>query len=319
MGMLRSPGLVLAIVNLAAVSAQAQDPSEDSEAKADTAKPIITRVEDAGLGWLEGSERQDLTLDPSIGWNVDFADDSCGLSRTFGTGNELVILDLRQYAPSSSFDVTVAGPSLKARKGVLTYRFAPDGEVQRSPRHMIAKFPNNHTGVVFGASLLADLDETASQDERDNVQAAREKRVATLSIETGFARRIHLRTGPLNEAMAVMNQCTHGLLDHWGLKPDSAGQWPAMAKPRNETAFTKKVQEVFPPKALGTSGIARIRLMISETGEPTSCHLQAPTENKAFKDASCRQLVRYANFEPTLNSSGQAVASYYVVKVSYIS
>jgi|GEM_PF-273496 len=313
--------LVTGIIVALSGSAHAQNAVTENESQSEAVieKPIITRVDDAGLGWLEGSARADIRLAPASRWNIDFADDSCGLSRTFGEGDDMVMLDLRQFGPQSGFDITVAGSSLKTRKGALEYKFSPGMQSQQSQNHMMAKFGNGFTGVVFSASLTANTDSSVTAAERASLQLSREKSLTGLSIERGFARRIHLDTGPLHLAMQVMRQCTLDLLSEWGLKADGNGQWASMAQPKNAMAFAKKVQEVFPRKVRGKSGIARIRLMVDEKGQPTSCHLQTPSEEQAFKDAACRQMLRYANFHPTLDSEGEAVPSYYITKVSYIS
>ena len=65
-------------------------------------------------------------------------------------------------------------------------------------------------------------------------------------------------------------------------------------------------------------GFIRARLDISESGEPTACHIQAPISEPAFEREACEQLMDEGEFFPALDAQGNPIASYYTVAIAYV-
>lgn len=67
----------------------------------------------AGLGVLcseaWGKAREVVRLRPVEPWNLHYADDSCRMARTFGTGKHQVILVLDRFEPSDWFRMMFVG------------------------------------------------------------------------------------------------------------------------------------------------------------------------------------------------------------------
>ena len=54
-----------------------------------------------------------VVLKPDSPWNVDFAEDKCRLTRTFGDGANRHFLAFQQYWPAKDAGLTVAGPAFE--------------------------------------------------------------------------------------------------------------------------------------------------------------------------------------------------------------
>ena len=75
---------------------------------------------------LAGDDDPDLVLQPSGGWQLKYADDSCRLARLFGEGENKTLLVLERYEPGDEFMLVVAGASLgKSKSEKVRYRFGP--------------------------------------------------------------------------------------------------------------------------------------------------------------------------------------------------
>jgi len=71
----------------------------------------------------QSSERAQMA--PASPWSIDYAQDSCALRRSFAAGSNQMFLELRQFGPSASFEVTVASSTFRPSSSVRT-RFEPD-------------------------------------------------------------------------------------------------------------------------------------------------------------------------------------------------
>lgn len=280
----------------------------------------------------QSGEDEILVLEPSSSWNVDFAEDSCALARTFGTDANAVYADFRQFSPGSDFEISLMGPLLGNHEGKLKYKFVPSDMASEPKSYIRATFGGEHPGIVFSAGLIPAKVDTDTVDGRAEGQVntqiewaetqlhMREAEITGFEFSTEAGSALRLNTGSLHDAMNVMRQCTTDLVESWGLKPDSSGNYPPQARPKDLDRWAEKLQQRYPNDALrrDQSGLVRVRLMVDIDGKPSSCHAQIPSEAKTFEDTACNELMRYARFEPVLNSSGQPVPSYYVTKVTYI-
>lgn len=61
---------------------------------------------------------------PTSPWNLDYADESCALTRAFADSEAEILLEMRQYSPADDFEVTVATKSKIMRSLAKSYRFS---------------------------------------------------------------------------------------------------------------------------------------------------------------------------------------------------
>ena len=265
--------------------------------------------------------RPPVTLSPSTAWTVDYDDDSCRLMRIFGNGEDKTAFFFERYEPSTSQFMLVAGKPLRPFRSedIVQLQLAPGmGTFEIRVRH-------GDLGQLSPAIMteLKFIDESGKQPENaerlrtyaqiDAEDAERFANVDSLVVGLRGKEKLVLRLGDMAEPMAALRDCTRELLNHWGI--DVA---------RHET-MTRRVAEVsgaknwlssvdYPKGALhlGQEGMVQFRLMVDETGKPTSCHIQQSTRPKEFDEATCRAMMARARFEPALDADGVSMPSYFV-------
>ena len=131
-------------------------------------------------------------------------------------------------------------------------------------------------------------------------------------------REVRLQTGDLGDAFKVLNDCTMGLVESWGL--DRAAHLTARSLPKwlNEEEIAKGISGRYPNRALrkGESGFVNLRVMVSESGTMTECVVENVTEAQTLESPACAEM-RKAQFEPALDANGQPMKSFYQTRITY--
>lgn len=269
---------------------------------------------------------KDYRLSPSSKWIMNYADDSCQLTRSFGTGNERVVIQILRYEPSDPFDLVFVGDLIGDRRGPqdVWLQFGTEG----SPRYFAA-IPGKSGGIssIFLTGRLDNRDlsnvdwDTASRlslaeyQRQFGVPPAVETAVTTATLRIA-SRTIVLDLGSMEKPMASLRGCTSQLIRSWGLDPDQQARLTFQPKPATgkETWF---IGDDFPKEFYqkGEQAIIRYRLMVDTAGNPTDCAIQASIARANFAQITCDLLKKRAKFRPALDASGRAVPSYEVGKV----
>ena len=264
-------------------------------------------------------------LTPSSKWNVDFALDKCQLIRTFGEGENLHFLRFQQYSPGNAAGLTVAGPAFKRfRSRALTDLRFFDGQSPHRTRPFTGTVEGYGDGVIY-SELTIDQGMPERPTKEDTPPAtslalldtALGKQVQFIELRQG-GRTVRLKSGPLNAAFEVLNQCTLDLLRDWGLDPDK--HLTALSGPRwiNQDVIVRRIQSDYPSDAAreGEQAILRMRVIVSEQGKVESCTLIEATETKELESPACR-LMKNATFEPARDATGAAFKSYFATSITY--
>jgi TonB family protein len=260
---------------------------------------------------------------------MDYAEDSCALRRTFGNGDRLIVWELREFAPGSSFYVTVVGKGIEANaSGSVHAVFDPAPKEDRREQDVrFVSYDNGLKGFTYETSLTPRNDHQESSSKEGQASQpteaernARERAVTGYTVSRGFAKPITLQTGELHAPMEAMRQCLDELLTHWGVNAAVQKTLSRRAQPLRQSEWAGKIQEFYPPSALtkGESGLVRVRMNVDAAGRPSSCHIQMRAKEDTFERAACERLMQYAKFEPALDASGSPVASYYVTTIYYL-
>ena len=119
--------------------------------------------------------------------------------------------------------------------------------------------------------------------------------------------------------LASLRECSWATVKLWGLDVDQQKRLTRRAEPKGHTTDWFNVDD-YPPKMFkaGHQGIVNFRMIIDETGEPLSCHIQESTRPKDFDDAVCKAVMKRARFEPALDAQGKPVASYWRQTVRFL-
>lgn len=280
-----------------------------------------------------GKPRDVVRLQPVEPWNLHYADDSCRLARTFGTGKKQVILVLDQFEPGDWFRMMFVGKSLAARTGFgrseLAVRFGPN-EAPSEEEFTTGKVGDLAAIIVNGSLRLAPMTK-AEKDAHDEsikqslhvdpppIGEARETAATWLELSKALSHSLVLETGPMAKPLAGLRECAWDTVKSWGLDPEQQKRLTRKPSPLRPASEWFNPQD-YPPKMLrdGYQGIVNFRILVDGMGKVTSCQIQESTRPKEFDDAVCKVVMKRAQFEPALDAQGKPVPSYWRQTVRFI-
>lgn len=263
-----------------------------------------------------------LEMAPSSAWVMDYGEDSCALRRVFKAGEDEVLLQLRAYGPSESFQVMVSSATLEARDVQPKVRFDPDEGFAEPPGPLYFDEPQSD-GLIYNDSLLPNARKKAPrlvpEEWPASEREARERAVASLTIDEGFRRPLVLKTGAMHQPMNAMRACLDELLGHWGLDANVQRTLSRPAMPLEGEKWVRRIQEAYPKEMLRKrrSGVAALRLIVGVDGKPTSCIPNKDSIDSAFDAHACEITMRHARFEPALDAGGRPTASFWTTRIVY--
>ena len=254
---------------------------------------------------------------PTGPWTADFGEDYCRLVREFGNGSKTISLALERIQPGASMRALLVGESLKAFRGSNTigYSFGPGG-AGASTGFATSKTATGDTLMVLGAMTLAGQPAMGPQAAVYDPAAERKVAEATTSLRLteGLVDPVELKTGAMGDVFEVLNTCTDDLVTYWGLDAQKhhdlqrrASVVPGATLPNGIVPFGE-----FGKLAAGYN---QLRIMVGADGSVQSCHVHQPTLSEALNAKICEEVPKNVRFEPALDASGQAIASYFVTPV----
>lgn len=277
--------------------------------------------------------KEPLRLTPSSKWNVHYADDSCRLGRSFGTGDQTVILLIERYQPDDSFRMSFVGKPVDTNwvDGDAQVRFGPAGKMQAIPFYPAtnaAQLPGLILRQSFRIAPRSDEEYAAYKaavragtEERfvwPTVTPEQEAAVTFIELRRPVRHPLILETGSMGAPFAALRKCTDELLDHWGIDVAKHATLSRPAIPKSKPSRWLSSED-YPPAMLaaGKRAIVNFRLNVDATGKTTACHIQDATHEKSFEDVVCKAVMRKASFEPALDAEGNPLASYWINTVMF--
>jgi TonB family protein len=291
----------------------------------------------AAAGFLcseaSGKTREVVRLQPVEPWNLHYADDSCRLARTFGTGKQQVILVLDQFEPGEWFRVMFVGKLVAARTGFsrsdVAVRFGPN-EAPSEEYFTTGSVGDKPALIVNSAIRLAPMTK-AEKDAHDEsirrpphvdppqIGEAREAAATRLELTKALSHDLILETGPMAKPLAGLRECAWDTVKSWGLDVEQQKRLTRKAYSRRP-AYEWFSADDYPSNMVrgGYQGIVNFRIIVDEKGNPTSCHIQESTRPKEFDEAVCKAVLKRARFEPALDAQGKPVPSYWRQTVRFV-
>lgn len=282
------------------------------------------------VAWpVAGQAREARHLQPSSKWVVNYSDDSCTLSRSFGEDDHKVTLFLEQFVPGDTFTMTLVGkPLARSRADDVTVRFGPN-EVESEESGVAATTQNIPAVILHGPQRLAPLTEAERAARKSAIErnesydpppigSAREKAATWIQFGKFMRFDLVLETGPLDEAFAALRECAWDTIKTWGLDIEQQKRLRRKAYPTNPSESWFNDSDY--PAAMAQGGyeaIVNFRVLVDPTGRATSCHIQSSTRPKAFDDVVCGAIMRRARFRPALDADGKPVTSYWRQTVTF--
>ena len=276
--------------------------------------------------------KEPLRLKPSSPWNIHYAEDSCRMGRSFGEGDQKVVMLADRYQPGDMLRMSFVGKPAYSRvdQGEVDIRFGPDESVQKIAFFPASTSDNTPSVLTRGSLRIAAWSDAEIAAQAAAVESGKydlrlsditpEREAAVTFVEVGRPVRYPfiLETGSLGPPLAALRKCTDELLDHWGIDVAKHASLSRRVTPKGNPGKWMTSSDYPIEMALhGKRAIVQFRLVIDDAGVPTSCHIQQSTRPKAFDDAVCAAIMRNARFEPALDAEGKPLASYWLNTVIF--
>lgn len=272
-----------------------------------------------------------LRLAASSQWLVNYAEDSCRMARTFGEGEQRVVLIADRYEPGDLMRLSFYGkPARAGADGDVRIRFGPTEAAQE-----IAFYPatlgEKTPGIILKEGVRIAPFTKAEQEAKDSAEdaedfsfmlpdigAEREQAVTLIEASRSIREPFVLETGSLGAPLAALRKCTDELLDHWGIDVAKHAGLTRRVMPKNRPSRWMSSND-YPAGMLiqGKRAIVHFRLNVDAEGKPSACHIQQSTRPEAFDTAVCKAIMRNARFEPALDAAGAPIASYWINTVIF--
>lgn len=263
------------------------------------------------------------SYDPSSPWNVDYADDSCALRRSFSYANRSLIFEARQFQPGDRLAVTVVSKQFSQDLPSPKIRFSPDSKPHEVKSSYSLQYPSGASGFVWNDSfmpIVMGVDGVGSINVTDEFRDAREFAIQGIELSGSLRPPILIATGEMHSPMKAMRKCMDELLTHWGLDAPTQRELTQTASPLDQRQWAKIIQAEYPSAMLNQmkGGIVRIRMIVGPNGKGQSCHIQVPSQDPSFEKSACNGMMKASQFRPALDAAGKPVTSYYTTSIIYI-
>lgn len=251
-----------------------------------------------------GSQSTD-ALAPTGKWNVEYADNMCVLSRSYGTADKPLILGFKP-APMSD------------RMQLVLISAGPMGRMRYS------------TAQVAIQSGLATKHPALTYSTRDS-----RLRVTTLDLNRsdlaaiGTDGRLSLTTDGKSPRTFLLPRfdigwkgleaCEADLLQVWGMTAAAVAAIAVKPKPlMNLAAYISDSD--YPDEAVRRreQGASGVRFTVGADGKPRDCHAVEPSGSALLDQATCRVITTRAQFKPALDHAGKPVPCLYYTRIRWI-
>jgi TonB family protein len=236
----------------------------------------------------------DEVLQPSTAWGVDYAEYSCTLSRSFGSGEGLVLLELTPQTGGQRLRVALTS---KDR----------------------GRFPSRGPAALRageGASAAPTTDRYYSVDDpaKGRVAMMRTDRgvltslatARTLTVQLGD-RQVALAVPQLGAALKALANCERDLAGGWGFDLSAIATAPAPTG-----APQRWITNVdYPVEALreSISGETDLLIIVDAAGKPQRCAVTDGSGSKMLDQTACVLILKRGTFKPATGRDGQPIAA----------
>jgi TonB family protein len=242
-------------------------------------------------------------LTPSSPWNVDYAENECGLLRTFGTGDDQIILRIARSASEDDFDLVIAGANLPR----LPYRITLN--VGLEPSELSVESPGYSTDVPGNSMrFLRSLD--VGGGIFAGLPSARVIRIAAGRYQARLA------VGEMAGALRALDVCRTDLFTEWGVDMALARSLVSAPVEAGDTSSWVTPDD-YPPASIrnNETGLVTVVLAISAEGGVTNCRVASSSSFAALDETACRVLSERGRYNPAIGSGGVPVASQMVQRI----
>ena len=279
---------------------------------------------------------QPIRLQPSTAWNVNYAENSCRLSRAFGDGSDAIVLSLESEAPGQA-DMFVLGKALKTYSDKVSGKFLPvqakpmEGHTAQSPfgtavlwsrvrflpDDLAEKYEKREKEATSGAGVRPPAIDLAQKAETEAKHMDFAAKVTELEVDARSGHPLILETGSLGAPIKAFDKCSRDSLRDWGVDPDVEDK--IVRRPWSPNVRQWFTPDDYPPAMTvrGQQSDVKVRLLVDATGRVTQCTSLSHFKEKSFDQIVCNKFMKRAHFEPAELADGTKVPSYYVNHVIF--
>jgi hypothetical protein len=232
-------------------------------------------------------------LAPSGKWVVDYQEERCALSRTFGTGDDQVTLMFQPglNGPTLTIVLVTAGGSNGHSEGKGSIGLQPSGETV--PTDFAA---GNGKGKVRVTTMKVDRAKLAGLGPAKTVTITAGERSVTLAPTATAA------------ALAAIDTCNDNLLAGWGVTP--ADRAPVAVEP--DLILTPDLFATV--QSIAKDGPVVVRVRVGVDGRGRDCAVVAKSSDPAMDRAVCEALSGRARYHPAKQGNGTPVTSLLITR-----
>lgn len=245
-------------------------------------------------------------LEPSSKWQVDYGKSDCRLIRSFGTADDLVIIEVERQFSAHNYSWIFYGGAIP--RLASSTRISIDVE----PQDRVFRFESNpYLTPRYAKNMLGWFDTTGEMtqvilDSQRMAIVAQKKRVAAIKL-----------TGA-RQALEALDRCHADLLKVWGIDPDRERLVKIRPEPANN-AGAWATDDDYPKddKRKGNEGITSFLLHVSVEGKVTGCQIVESSGFESLDMQTCKLMRQRGIFRPAKDAAGSPVASHYRNRVTW--
>lgn len=238
-------------------------------------------------------------LEPTAKWSIDYADDQCFLSRTFGTGTDQIILGFG-VLPGAVHDQIFLIESGRDAGGT---------------RRISAVFDLGSGLEPVEAGGLSIARKEGGRVTRLGASAAEVERfrAAEQVAISADGQRYHLRLSGMKAAFAAADACKNDLMQEWGLDPKLVTEVKSRAEPAKDPV-TWLTSDDYPTDAIRARerGEAVARLDIDAQGAVIGCAIVQSSGSELLDRTTCAALRKRARFRPARDAADKPVPTIWI-------
>lgn len=259
---------------------------------------------------------------PSGPWAVDYAEDSCGLMRSFSDGENEVWMELRRIAPVGQSRFIVGGTHLGLTEHAPQITIFPErGPVERDLQ--VIGGDDSALRAVVTTLSTSEFEAGPQQVWRGEPvmdwESVERPPVEGIQVANAFDQTVILRTGAFDAPLAALATCMNDLIRTWGVEPDVLQQSVSLPQPVHEERWRMRVAEHYPRSGLRRSRNTRfpVTLLVGPDGRVARCRSPNALGDEDFEAVACAALGEYARFDPALDADGQPTYGFWFTHMVY--
>ncbi len=256
-------------------------------------------------------------LEPTGDWVLEYAEESCRLSRAFGEGEQETLLGITAYEPRGLVFLSAVGELARIAHHPDTVTIALDEVEELELPIAQAEFEGTPTLLATWAITFGPLPEGVEIREMRRGRAVErwsrpdiEEQVHRIGFIDGLEQEFVLETGSMRPPLAALEECARELTDHWDIDQQAKDSLSRFAHAANQQYHWLRIDDF--PRGMRQRMAIRYRLIVDVNGDVDGCHIMGTEPDSDIHQIACEHISQRARLHPAEDAAGNPVRSYYV-------